>query len=59
MFCDRGSICEGVVMAMNIKWVSPERQRALPYGALMAHQCDCDCEAGKRECEEIEKKFFF
>ncbi len=25
----------------------------------MAHQCDCDFEAGKRECEEIEKKIFF
>ncbi len=25
----------------------------------MAHQCDCDFEAGKRECEEIEQMFFF
>ncbi len=25
----------------------------------MAHQCDCDFETGKRECEEIEKKIFF
>ncbi len=25
----------------------------------MAHQCDCDFEAGKRECEAIEKMYFF
>ncbi len=25
----------------------------------MAHQCDCDFEAGKRECEETEFFFFF
>ncbi len=25
----------------------------------MAHQCDCDFEAGKTECEEIEQMFFF
>ncbi len=25
----------------------------------MAHQCDCEFEAGKRECEEIEKIKFF
>ncbi len=24
----------------------------------MAHQCDCDFEASKRECEEIEKWVF-
>ncbi len=25
----------------------------------MAHQCDCDFEAGKRECEEIKNIYIF
>ncbi len=25
---------------------------------LMSHMCDCDCEVGKKECEEIEKLGF-
>ncbi len=48
-------ICEGVAMALNIKGFSPERQRETP---LIAHQCDCDFEAGRAECEEIEKMGF-
>ncbi len=58
MFCDWKPVCEGVTMSLNIKWFSPETQRALPKGCQWPISVT-DFEAGKRECEEIEQMFFF